>query len=70
MRSDARLHLLTPGAALPSKKCTVMEFSDIHMEDNYTIQYEPPVSEVVELKAEGIVCASGKYNGFGEEETW
>ena len=47
-----------------------MEFSDIHMEDNYTIQYEPPVSEVVELKAEGIVCASGKYNGFGEEETW
>ena len=42
----------------------------IFLPANYTIQYEPPVSEVVELKAEGIVCASGKYNGFGEEETW
>ena len=34
------------------------------------ITYDPPVTEVIEVKAEGLVCASGKYNGFGEEETW
>lgn len=40
------------------------------MEDNYTIQYEPPVSKVIDVKTGGIVCSSGNYNGFGEEETW
>lgn len=40
------------------------------MENNYTIQYEPPVCEVVNVKSEGIICSSGIYDGFGEEEVW
>ncbi len=29
------------------------------MEDNLK-KYNPPVTEVIELKAEGIICASGE----------
>ena len=38
--------------------------------NDYKIQYEPPVFEVINLQAEGIVCQSNVYNGFGEEEKW
>jgi hypothetical protein len=38
--------------------------------NDYKIQYEPPVFEVFNLQVEGIVCSSGGYNGFGEEEVW
>jgi len=40
------------------------------MEENQKIQYEPPVAEVVDVRAEGIVCMSGDLTGFGEELTW
>ena len=32
--------------------------------------YESPQMEVVELKSEGLICASGDYNGFGDEREW
>ena len=32
--------------------------------------YEPPVAKTLELNIEGIVCLSGRYRGFGEEEEW
>ena len=32
--------------------------------------YQVPEVEVIEMQAEGVVCASGRYNGFGEEEVW
>ena len=40
------------------------------MKENNTIQYIPPVSEVVEVKSEGVICMSGIFDGFGEEEIW
>lgn len=40
------------------------------MEDNNKHPYVPPVVEVVNVQYEGVICASGKYNGFGEEEVW
>ena len=40
------------------------------MEETTKLSYETPVAKVLELNGEGIVCASGKYNGFGEEEIW
>ena len=32
--------------------------------------YQAPEVEVLEMQAEGVVCASNTYNGFGEEEIW
>ena len=32
--------------------------------------YQVPEVEVLEMQAEGVVCASNTYNGFGEEEIW
>lgn len=32
--------------------------------------YEAPVTTTLELSNEGIICLSGEYNGFGEEERW
>ena len=33
--------------------------------------YETPQMVVLELKSEGIVCASpGDYSGFGDEQFW
>ena len=40
------------------------------MDNNRKLLYDPPVIEIVDVKTEGIVCASNTYNGFGEEETW
>ena len=41
------------------------------MKENKSIQYEPPVTEVVGLKVEGIICYSEiVFSGFGEEEVW
>lgn len=50
---------------------TIFAFRKIlYFMNDYKIQYEPPVFEVFNLQAEGIVCSSGRYNGFGEEEVW
>lgn len=33
--------------------------------------YEAPQVEILEVKSEGIICASGgDYNGFGNEQQW
>ena len=41
------------------------------MNDNYKNQYEPPVTKVVDIIAEGFVCISAFFFcGFGEEEVW
>lgn len=32
--------------------------------------YQAPEVEVLEMQAEGIVCASNTYTGFGTEEKW
>ena len=32
--------------------------------------YQAPEVEVLEMQVEGVVCASTRYNGFGEEEKW
>ena len=32
--------------------------------------YQAPKVKVFEAEPEGMVCASGRYNGFGEEEIW
>ena len=32
--------------------------------------YEAPVTKTLELSSEGIICLSGEFNGFGEEELW
>ena len=40
------------------------------MDNNRKLLYDPPVIEIVDVKTEGLVCASNTYNGFGEEEKW
>ena len=35
------------------------------MKDLRLISYESPVTEVIEVKSEGIVCASGEVPGMG-----
>ena len=43
------------------------------MEAPRIITYEPPVAEVIEIKSEGIVCASGgltDYNRNSNPDTW
>jgi hypothetical protein len=41
------------------------------MEVNTTKQpYESPEVEIIKVKSEGIICASGDYNGFGNEKPW
>ena len=40
------------------------------MEEPRKRTYEPPVTEVVIVKTEGIICLSGEFNGFGDEESW
>lgn len=32
--------------------------------------YEAPVTRTLEFSNEGIICLSGEFNGFGEEERW
>ena len=32
--------------------------------------YQAPEVEVLEMQAEGVVCASNTYTGFGTEEKW
>ena len=41
-----------------------------NMEKKHKLLYKSPAMEVVDLKTQGILCASGKYNGFGEEQKW
>jgi hypothetical protein len=38
------------------------------MEVSSKITYEPPVTEVIEVKAEGIVCQSGGLDPMGDPE--
>ena len=47
------------------------------MEDYSKLVYESPETTVLEVRQEGIVCASGvgtngnpTYNGFNDEEKW
>lgn len=35
------------------------------MEKNYKLLYEPPISEVIDFKIEGMICASGDGNTEG-----
>ena len=35
------------------------------MEKNVKKPYEYPTMEIVELRSEGIVCASGERSGYG-----
>lgn len=41
------------------------------MENNYE-NYQAPYAEVVEVKSEGVVCASGDRNPYGNggDEEW
>jgi hypothetical protein len=48
------------------KICSHLELNHF-MEDNLK-KYNPPVTEVIELKAEGIICASGEVPGM--EHGW
>ena len=40
------------------------------MDNNRKLLYDPPVIEFVDVKTEGLVCASNMYEGFGVEEIW
>ena len=42
------------------------------MEEARNITYVPPMTEVVEVKPEGIVCASGGFTNYDKEdyEVW
>ena len=40
------------------------------MEKERKLTYKTPITEVVDLKARGILCLSGEFDGFGLEEIW
>ena len=42
------------------------------MEDSHILQYEPPVTEVIEIKSEGIICQSGGLTDYnhGTDQNW
>lgn len=42
------------------------------MEDNHILPYEPPVTEVIEIKSEGIICQSGGLDDYnhGTGQNW
>ena len=47
---------------------TMNTIQSIEMKNNERLFYEAPSTKVFEVRFEGMVCTSNRYNGFGNED--